>query len=140
MTDTTPRAMPNPLTQSKFATRAQEGPVVMVNLLKFKPAGGRERYMEYGMASAPLVEKVGGRAIFAGEPAELLIGEADHKEWDLMILVEYPRRQCLIDMVSTPEYQAVAHLREESLERSVLYAIDPLPNPLSSSSGSTESG
>ncbi len=130
MTDQAPQENPNPLSMSAFTARADEGPVVMVNLLKFKPDGGRDRYMEYGAASGPLVLKVGGRPIFGGNPAELLIGAEDHKEWDLMILVEYPKRQCLIDMVSTPEYQAIAHLRTESLERSVLYAIDPLPNLL----------
>ncbi len=41
----------------------------MLNLLAFKPDGGRQRYEEYGEAVAPLLEKAGGRIAFIGEPA-----------------------------------------------------------------------
>jgi hypothetical protein len=40
--------------------RLGEGPVTMLNLLAFKPDGGQERYLEYGVAVAPLLEKAGG--------------------------------------------------------------------------------
>jgi hypothetical protein len=41
-----------------FAGRADEdAPAVMLNLLRFKPDGGRERYEEYGAAVAPLLER-----------------------------------------------------------------------------------
>jgi uncharacterized protein (DUF1330 family) len=103
--------------------RRTEGPVRMVNLLKFKPDGGRASYMRYAEATAPLVAKVGGSLVYAGTPAELLIGD---QTWDLFVLVEYPTRQAFLDMVSAPEYQATEHLRHEALERSVLYATDPL--------------
>src|SRR5262245_58862244 len=106
-----------------FADRAQEGPVCMLNLLEFLPDGGAERYTEYGAAVAPLLAKVGGRPIFAGRPAETLIGEG---EWDLMVLVSYPTRQAFLDMVSSPDYQRIAHLRTEALQRSELRAIDSL--------------
>ena len=70
---------------------------------------------------APLLEGVGGRPIFAGRPAESLIGEGD---WDMMVLVEYPTRQAFLDMVSSPEYQEIGHLRTESLEQADLRALD----------------
>jgi uncharacterized protein (DUF1330 family) len=106
-----------------FAKRAADGPVFMLNLLEFQPDGGAERYGEYGEAVAPLLERAGGRAIFAGQPAEELIGEGS---WDLMVLVSYPTRQAFLDMVSSPEYQAVAHLRTEALVRSELRAMDAI--------------
>jgi uncharacterized protein (DUF1330 family) len=106
-----------------LAKRAAEGPVYMLNLLEFLPDGGAERYGEYGQAVAPLLEGVGGRAVFAGRPSESLIGDGS---WDLMVLVEYPTRQAFLDMVSSPEYQAIEHLRSESLRRSELRAMDPL--------------
>jgi uncharacterized protein (DUF1330 family) len=104
-----------------FAKRASEGPVHMLNLLRFKPDGGAERYAEYGAAVAPILEGVGGRPIFAGRPAESLIGEGD---WDMMVLVEYPTRQAFLDMATSTEYQEIAHLRNESLERAELRALD----------------
>lgn len=106
-----------------FAERAGDGaPLVMLNLLAFKPEGGRERYEEYGEAVAPLLEKAGGRIAFLGEPAAALIGEGS---WDLVVLVEYPTRQAFLDMIGSAEYQAVGHLRTEALTKGELHPMDP---------------
>ncbi|HEX5713501.1 MAG TPA: DUF1330 domain-containing protein [Solirubrobacterales bacterium] len=110
-----------------FAERAGDGtPVVMLNLLAFKPDGGAERYAEYGAAVAPIVERLGGRIVFAGAPATALLGDGS---WDLVALVEYPSRQAFLDMVASEEYQAVAHLRTEALTRSELHPMDPAAAP-----------
>ena len=85
--------------------RAGDGPVVMLNLLAFKPDGGAERYAEYAVAVAPLLERVGGRVLFAGLAGEAVIGD---ERWDLVALAEYPTRQAFIDMVDSPEYQEIA--------------------------------
>lgn len=113
-----------------FAGRAGDGkPVTMLNLLAFKPDGGRERYEEYAAAVAPLLEGTGGRIVFAGEPATALIGD---ESWDLVALVEYPTRQAFLDMIASPEYQAIGHLRTEALVRGELH---PLDAPAASSTG-----
>jgi uncharacterized protein (DUF1330 family) len=116
---------PEPLNQEGFAAfgeRAGDGaPVVMLNLLAFRPEGGRERYEEYGAAVAPLLEKVGGRIAFLGEPAPPLLGDGS---WDLVVLVEYPTRQAFLDMVASPEYRAIEHLRSEALTRGELHPMD----------------
>ncbi len=98
---------------ARFAERAGDGTsVVMLNLLAFKPDGGKERYVEYGAAVAPLLEKAGGRIVWAGPPARALLGE---DSWDLVALVEYPTRQAFLEMIGSPEYQEIAHLRTEAL-------------------------
>ena len=114
---------PNEEAMATFAGRASEGPVYMLNLLEFRPDGGAERYGEYGIAVAPLLERAGGKAIFAGRPSESLIGEGS---WDMMLLVSYPTRQAFMDMVYSPEYREIEHLRSESLARSELRAMDAL--------------
>lgn len=96
--------------------------MVMLNLLAFKPGGGRERYEEYGEAVAPLLEKVRGRIVFMGASAVALLGE---DSWDLVILVEYPTRQAFLDMIGSDEYQAIGHLRTEALARGELHPMDP---------------
>lgn len=115
-----------PLNQEGFAAFAaragEDGPVVMLNLLAFKPDGGRERYEEYGQAVAPSLEKVGGRIVFMGAPGLPLLGE---DPWDLVVLVEYPSRQAFLDMIASAEYQAIGHLRTEALVRSELHPMDP---------------
>lgn len=106
-----------------FAERAADGkPLVMLNLLAFKPDGGRERYEEYGDAVAPLLEKAGGRIGFVGEPGQALLGEGS---WDLVVLVEYPTRQAFLEMIGSAEYQAVGHLRTEALRKGELHPMDP---------------
>ena len=114
---------PDEQAMAAFAGRAAEGPVYMLNLLEFVPDGGAERYAEYGAAVAPLLDRVGGKPVFAGRPSEHLIGEGS---WDLMMVVSYPTRQAFLDMVSSPEYQEIEHLRSEALARSELRAMDAL--------------
>lgn len=119
-------AQPEQLSQEGFAVfaeRAGDGtPVVMLNLLAFKPDGGQERYLEYGAAVAPLLEQAGGRIVWAGAPAAALLGEGS---WDLVALVEYPTRQAFLDMIGSPEYQRIAHLRTEALVKGELHPMDP---------------
>lgn len=108
-----------------FSARAgDDAPVTMLNLLAFRPDGGRERYEEYGAAVAPLLEGVGGRIVWLGEASPALLGG---ESWDLVALVEYPSRQAFLDMVGSDEYQAIAHLRTEALERGELHPVDAAP-------------
>jgi uncharacterized protein (DUF1330 family) len=122
---------PERLNQEGFASFAartgEDSPVVMLNLLRFKPDGGRERYAEYGTAVTPLLEQAGGRAVFVGESALPLLGDG---RWDTVLLVEYPSRQAFLDMIASAEYQAIGHLRTEALEHGELHpmsAADQLP-------------
>lgn len=94
----------------------------MLNLLRFRPAGGRERYEEYGAAVTPLLEGAGARVSFVGQGAQAVIG-AD--SWDLVLLVEYPTRQAFLDMVGSQEYRAIEHLRSEALLAGELHPLDP---------------
>ncbi len=110
---------------AEFAARAGESsPVVMLNLLSLRPEGGKERYLEYAAAVAPLLERAGGRILYAGEPALPLLGE---DRWDLVALVEYPTRQAFLDMTASPEYQEIAHLRTEALVKGELHPMDLAP-------------
>src|SRR5689334_14962641 len=75
---------PNDQGLADMAARAGEGPVTMLNLLRFAPEGGRARYAEYGAAVAPLLERAGGRVTYAGTAAPALLGD---DSWDLVLLV-----------------------------------------------------
>ncbi|HMC50262.1 MAG TPA: DUF1330 domain-containing protein [Solirubrobacterales bacterium] len=122
---------PERLNQEGFAAFAarsgEDAPVTMLNLLRFKPDGGQERYAEYGAAVMPLLEKAGARVVFLGESALPLLGDG---RWDSVLLVEYPTCQAFLDMVASAEYQAIGHLRTEALEHGELHpmsAADQLP-------------
>ena len=101
-----------------------EGPVVMLNLLKFRRGGGSRAYARYSDAFGAVLTAHGGRFLYLGRAAERLVG---NEEWDAVALVEYPSRQVFLKIVESPEYAAVAALREDGLERTVLYATDPRP-------------
>lgn len=102
-----------------------EGPIVMVNLLKFRdraqyPDGrdadlsGREAYHRYGRAVVKLVEGVGGRVLYAGDVTFLALGRADDL-WDEVALAEYPDRGALLRMSTSEEWRAIAVHREAGL-------------------------
>lgn len=100
------------------------GPVVMLNLLRFKPDGGRESYARYSAALTDYLTRIGARVVYLGDAATQLVAP-DGFDWDAVLLVEYPSRQAFSAMVADPEYQAVTHLRTDALEEAVLQATTP---------------
>jgi uncharacterized protein (DUF1330 family) len=117
VTDEQHRAMTEP---------GPEGPIVMVNLLKFRAhaayadgsdghLSGRDAYQRYAAAVGKLIRVYGGRFVFAGDVTQLMIGQADDM-WDEVALAEYPSRAEFMAMIAAPEFQAVAHHREAGLE------------------------
>jgi uncharacterized protein (DUF1330 family) len=100
-----------------------EGPVVMLNLLKFKQ-GGAESYARYGDAATGMIEQRGGRLLWSGRAEQVLIGDPA-ADWDVVLLVEYPSRAAFIEMVSSPAYLEAHADREAGLERTVVVACSP---------------
>ena len=100
------------------------GPVVMLNLLRFKPDGGRESYARYSAALADYLPGIGARVVYAGDVSTTLVAPEGH-EWDAVLMVEYPSRQAFSGMVADPKYQEVTHLRTEALAEAVLEATVP---------------
>ena len=111
-----------------------EGPVVMLNLLKFKAAdgqGGRgaDEYAKYGEAAVEMVEARGGKVLWMGRADQILIGDPA-EDWDSVALVQYPSRKDFVEMVSTPEYEKAHEHRESGLARTVLIACTERVNRL----------
>jgi uncharacterized protein (DUF1330 family) len=102
------------------------GPVVMLNLLRFRPDGGRESYQRYAEALGPEINaRYGVQVEYLGVGERALVAE-DGQAWDMVVLVRYPSRQAFADMIRDPGYQAVAHFRSEALVESVLQPTVPL--------------
>ena len=113
-------------TQDQFKrlmSQDYKGPVVMVNLLKFKPNGGEESYRKYYEATKELMfGKSITRAVYRGTGLMPVIGP---EEWDAIALYEYPSIDAFIDMNRNKAYQDVVHYRTEALEDSRLYCTIP---------------
>ncbi len=103
-----------------FMKSGIEGPIHMLNLLKFKPDGGQETYQRYSEHTRPLLEKRGGSVKYTYQPKATVIGG---EEWDAIAIVEYPSHAAFIDMVTSDEYQTNVHLRHEALEDSRLICM-----------------
>jgi uncharacterized protein (DUF1330 family) len=106
-----------------LAAAPDEGPAVMLNLLKFKP-GGEESYLRYGDTAKEMIQQRGGRLLWSGRADQVLIGDPA-VDWDVVLLVEYPSRSAFIEMVSSPEYLEAHADREAALERTVVLACTP---------------
>ncbi len=65
----------------RFLAEDDEQPVVMLNLLRFKPDGGRQRYLDYLAMAGPIVARYGAEIVFAGDGATALCAEPG-QSWD----------------------------------------------------------
>jgi len=103
------------------------GPVVMLNLLRFRPDGGAMKYQAYGekFESTGIYEKYGVELVYAGYGGTILVAEQGQR-WDVVLLVRYPSRKRFVDMVTDPVYRSFEHLRTEALAETVLQATTPL--------------
>ena len=88
---------------------------MMLNLLAFKPDGGEERYARvrrgYGAPS-----RAGGRPPPLTPTARRRPSSVT-TTGTLVALVEYPTRGAFLEMIGSEEYQAITHMRTESLRR-----------------------
>jgi uncharacterized protein (DUF1330 family) len=113
-------------TQDQFKqlmSQDYKGPIVMVNLLRFKPDGGAESYKKYYEATKQIMEGKGiSRIVYRGNGLMPVIGE---EEWDEIALYEYDSINAFIAMNRNKEYQSVVHYRTEALLDSRLYCTIP---------------
>ncbi|MEU1968629.1 DUF1330 domain-containing protein [Micromonospora sediminicola] len=107
-----------------FLAADPDGPVVMLNLLRFAE-GGRESYERYGAAlRETFLPRYGGEVLYAGDGAPALVAE-EGQAWDAVLLVRYPSRVAFSRMVADPEYQEVTRWRTVALEEAVLQPTVP---------------
>ena len=120
---------PNPQQFQQLAQAPDNGPVVMLNLLKFKQrsdngeSGARE-YRRYGDDAVRMIEERGGRVLWQGRAEQILIGDPA-ADWDTVVLVEYPSRKAFLEMVANPDYLKSHEHRESGLERTIVVACTP---------------
>lgn len=104
----------------RFAATDPNGPVVMLNLLRFAP-GGEVKYREYmeKFTSTGVSERYGVTIVYGGKGHPSLVADAGG-DWDMVAMVSYPSRQNFVDMVNDPDYQEFEHLRAEAVSTAVL--------------------
>ena len=118
--------MPNETQLKEFNDQAEDQPIFMVNLLKFKQKAeypdkretnltGEEAYAIYGQEIMEHLAKVGGKPIFGGNVDRLMLGEVEDL-WDKVAIAMYPSRKAMLEMIMDPDYIKSAQHRVAGLE------------------------
>jgi len=112
-----------------------EGPVVMLNLLKFRETAdygpdhqgpqisGIEAYQHYQRAFTKTVGEISqAEVLYDGPVNQVFIGVAGTPEtdWDKVLLVRYPSRAHFLAMMAAPLYRDALRHRYAGLARTVL--------------------
>ena len=95
-----------------------DGPIYMVNLLKFKDKAeyedgretdltGFEAYQLYGRAVSQIIQEYGGEIQFAANVTFLSLGQVEEL-WDEIAIAKYPNRGALLAMSSSEEWRAAS--------------------------------
>jgi uncharacterized protein (DUF1330 family) len=119
-------------TQAQFKTLLAgppDQPVVMLNLLRFKPradapdAGlsGAEAYARYGAEMRKIVESHGGKILWSGRVDSMVIADVD-PGYHAVALVQYPSRAKFVEIATSAEVAAIGVHRAAGLESQWLIA------------------
>ena len=111
-------------------------PVAMLNLLKFRKKAlykdsrtddisGLEAYQRYASAMTKIVEREGGKMLFAGKIEDVLIGEIGDL-WDVAAIIEYPSRAAFKRILASPEVREISVHREAGLDGQLLIITEGL--------------
>lgn len=130
---------PTQETGAAFVARSIEGPVVMLNLLRFRDVAdysetpelapdaeitGVQAYRRYMAHTQPYLEQAGGEVLLSAEGGAPLIGPMDER-WDLVLLVRYPDSQTFLSFAGDEEYLAGLGHRTAAIEDSRLFPLAP---------------
>jgi uncharacterized protein (DUF1330 family) len=117
--------VPNQEQIEGFFQPGPDGPIYMVNLLKFKDKAvyedgratnltGREAYDIYGAGVSVLLKEFGGAVMFAADVERLMLGEVEEL-WDEVAIAMYPSRKAMLDMMQSPTMEAIMTHRAAGL-------------------------
>lgn len=120
-----------------FIMRGIEGPVVMLNLLRFRdtadystapelapatPISGEEAFQRYIDATLPHLHESGGELLFLGKGGPFLIGP-DAERWDMAMLVKQASVESFLAFAGHEPYLGGLGHRTAALEDSRLLPL-----------------
>ena len=121
---------PKPEQIQELFKKAPKGPLVMLNLLKYKekavyPDGrqtdmsGAEAYGIYAAEMGKLIVADGGRFVFSAPLNVLVIGEGE-LEWDVVAIAEYASLESFQRITANPKFQEISMHRTAGLAHQLL--------------------
>ena len=117
--------IPTQAQMAEFLMPGPDGSIFMVNLLKFKDEAtyednrqttltGKEAYAIYSAGVINTLAQVGGKVVFSGDVSRLMLGEVEDL-WDCVVIVQYPSRASMLEMMQLKEYREIAVHRSAGL-------------------------
>ena len=126
-----------------FVMRRMDGPIVMLNLLRFRatadytaapelappaPVSGADAFARYIEHTLPYLRESGGDLEFIGNGGPFLIGPPD-EHWDLVLLVRHRSVDSFLSFAQHEAYlEGIAH-RTAAIEDSRLLPISQVHEP-----------
>ncbi len=116
---------PNETQLKGFMEPGPDGPIYMVNLLRFKDKAeysdgrpsdltGEAAYDIYGRAVSKLITEFGGAAMFSATVERLMLGEVEEL-WHKVAIAMYPSRAAMLAMMRSPTMQEIGVHRAAGL-------------------------
>ena len=121
--------MPKDLNETFVRSLPDNGPVVMLNLVRFREKSldgdgtGWDAYLRYSRMTMPLIKGVGGTVLWAGDAEGFSVGDIPERKWDYVVLVRYPSRAAFLDMMTSPDYAAANVERENGCADHAIIAV-----------------
>ena len=113
----------NPGAPSLEPVATQGGDEIFVlNLMRFKPDGGRQAYGKYSAVVLPMVRERGGAPALALDGLLPLVSD---EEWEDLYLVRYPTLEALQGMVATEAWQKANEDRQRGLDLTWAFPTRP---------------
>ena len=119
---------PQDLNREFVASLPDDGPVVMVNLVRFRErsldgnGSGWDAYTRTARPTCRCSKRVGGTILWAGHVEGAAVGDLGEQRWDWVVVVLYPSRAAFLSMMTSPEYALANVDRENAIEDHVILA------------------
>ena len=121
-------SLPRELNAGFVRNLPDNGPVVMVNLVRFRPnsadgdGSGWDAYLRYSKMSMPLIKGVGGTVLWAGDAEGFSYGSYPGGCWNYVVLVRYPSRAAFLEMIESEPYAKANIHRDNGVDDHLIVA------------------
>jgi uncharacterized protein (DUF1330 family) len=118
------RVNPTEASLQQLSDQADDTPVIMLNLLRFRPRGDSTIYSLYGKDAAPEVKKVGSFIGYYGAVVtDLDPALGFDASWDAVVMPVYHRRASYLALQRSSIYQLAIPYRSAGTSRRTLYVL-----------------
>lgn len=118
-------ANPNLEAVAAHVNVSEDGPVVMVNLMKFKSPQDMQRFASDSQRTSDYIRALGAERVYGGLAGPEFCANDD---WDLVLLIRYPTFAAVHQTLTEESIGSfVSTLRDETIQDSRFIVTTPLP-------------